>query len=153
MRFISPMFLSQTAAKQRGSMLIISLFILLVLGVLGTGLVNMLQSEDRAAAFEVFAVRATEAARTGADAMLAQIFPPGGTAQRCSTIGSPQVVDLSSVAGLDGCNVSTICQDTADTPINGEIYYQITATANCGGGSGTAAFNVERRIVAEAKAI
>lgn len=127
----------------------VALFILLVLGALGTGLVNMLQSEHRTSAYEVFAVRATEAARTGADAMFAQLFPVNGAAQRCIDVGSPHSLNLSTVVGLQGCQVTTSCRDRV---VQLDTHYLITARASCGGGSGPAQFIVEREIVAEAKA-
>lgn len=146
MHFMSPM---SPSAKQRGNMLIVALFILLVLGALGTGLVSMLRSENRTSAYEVFAVRATEAARTGADAMFAQLFPVNGATQRCVDVGSPQNLNVSTVVGLQGCQVTTSCRDRV---VNLETHYLITASASCGGGSGPAQFIVEREIIAEAKA-
>ena len=150
MRFISPMFRSSLPSTQRGSMLIIGLFILLVLGALGTSLVNMLQSEGRSSTYEVFSVRATETARIGVDTMFAQLFPLSADSQGCDEIGASQSLDISTVSGLEGCSVSMVC---TDSNINGDTYYQVTARASCGAGSGADAFLVEREIVAEAKTL
>ena len=156
MHFILPMCPSSTqlGAKQRGSMLIVALFILLVLATLATGLVNMLQRENRTSAYEVFAVRATEAARTGADAMFAQLFPVNAAVKSCSEVIIPPklnlYLDLSTVEGLQGCEVSTTCRDRV---VNLTTYYLITATGKCRAGSGATEFLVERELVAEAKSI
>ena len=67
-------------AKQRGSMLVISLFVIIVMALLGLTLSRLLSASSESIIYEVYGQRALNAARAGVEAQIALAFPISGTA-------------------------------------------------------------------------
>lgn len=134
--------------QHRGSALIIALFIIIVMSLLGTALVNMQSTSSEAIAQEVLSTRALAAARTGAQRHLTLLFPLNGSVNTtiCPTTNSvvynqnfTKPTDLGSNApyGLVNCSVSVSCENyatnTTTTPVT--QYYRITSSGTCGEGT------------------
>ncbi|WP_093330462.1 hypothetical protein [Thalassotalea agarivorans] len=114
--------------KQRGNALAIALFLILVLLLLGSALVQMLSSSSEAIAQEVLGTRALAAATAGANGELAQIFPlDGKTGAGCR---ANFTYNFAGVDGLNQCRVFTSCANYANN--DGIAYYRIESIGECG---------------------
>jgi len=114
--------------KQKGSALVLALFIMVVTTLLGAALVRMISSNSETIAYEVIGTRAYQAAQAGAQRKLSEVFPllPGSV--ECS----PDSIynEFSTVKGLDNC-VATDVDCIADAIVDDVTYYTITSTAQC----------------------
>ncbi len=129
--------------NQRGSALVIAVFIIVVMTVLGLALVRMLGASSESVAYEVIGTRAYAAAQTGAQWAGREIFPLGtGFARHCdgSTVSesntsfvSPQTLSppsaISNSEGLENCEISLLtCEDLKYDDV---AYFTITSTGQC----------------------
>jgi MSHA biogenesis protein MshP len=117
-----------SGAKQRGSMLVIAVFVIIVFSLLGLTLVKLLASSSDAVIHEVYGLRALNAARAGAEAQIALAFPITGAAS-CSDTAA---FTFDNVLGLEQCQYDAICEQLAviDGSIN-HVYYKFTSTGQC----------------------
>ena len=118
-------------AKQRGSMIVMALFAIIVLALLAGTLINMLSASSNSVLYEVYGVRAKNAARAGIQELAMSAFPIGTGPQICDqVIASP--ASFSSIAGFQGCDFSARCT-TEDINFNGEAhrYYRFSSTGSC----------------------
>lgn len=118
--------------RQKGSALMMSLFIMTILILLGTALVKVLSSSSEATAQEVIGTRAYMAANSAMQAELQKLFPLNGTSA-CPII--PSSHDFSStgknIDGLYHCKATTICTHYATHPVTSERFYRLTSTGKC----------------------
>lgn len=126
--------------KQRGSMLVISIFVILVMSLLGLAMTRILSSASEAIVYEVYGLRALNAARTGLERSVAQAFylVPGDSS--CvATIDSetdfpesdivPVHPGFNNLAGLQNCKFVATC--TSFSNINGQDYFRFRSTGSC----------------------
>jgi MSHA biogenesis protein MshP len=114
--------------KQKGSALVIAIFIIVVMTLLGSALVKIISSNAETIAFEVIGTRAYQAAQTGAQKKMSELFPLSPAVGVCSTNILPD--DFSSIQGLENCEaVNVACIE--DATVNGVTYYTITSTGQC----------------------
>ncbi len=122
--------------KQRGSALIMTLFIIIVLILLGGALMRVLSTSSEAIAQEVIGTRAYMAANSAMQADLQKLFPlnplNGGTSQCNENIGGIFNYDFSTIKGLYHCKAKTSCKQYAVHPIDGTLFYRLTSTGKCG---------------------
>lgn len=119
--------------KQKGSALLMTLFVVIVLMLLGTALVRVLSSSSEAIAQEVIGTRAYMAANSAMQAELHKLFPLN-TASGASTYCNAPVTasyDFSTQAGLYHCGSTTTCTNYATHPITNERFYRLTSTGKC----------------------
>ena len=117
--------------QQRGSMLIISLFVIIVLALLGATMVRMISSSSQATIIELSGLRALTAAQSGVQALLAQSFPLNNAINDCNTtIASP--ASFASVEGVRNCEYSASCT-TSPVTKQGDVhnYYRFTSVGQC----------------------
>ncbi len=139
-------------AKQRGSALLLALFVMIVLMLFGTRMVDILSTGSENIAQEVLGTRALAAANSGIEARLQQLFPLNGVAGTC--LASPPVINFAAIVGLQNCQATTTC--TSNNYL-GETYYRLTSTGTCGSGtltSSSASNNIvisSRSVQVEAK--
>ncbi|NQY34046.1 MAG: pilus assembly PilX N-terminal domain-containing protein [Alteromonadaceae bacterium] len=120
-------------SSQRGSSLVLAIFIIVVMSLLGASLMRMMSSSAETFAYEVLGTRAYAAAQTGLQWRLKSLFPLGSPAVVCPpedtddpSAGAP---DLSGIKGLKGCRIATlVCSCFA---VDGTRYYTITSTGQC----------------------
>lgn len=112
----------------RGSAMLMVLFILIVLMLLGTALLNILNSSSETIAQEVIGTRALAAANSGAQAHMQKLFPLDST----SSCPADTEYDFSSINGLNSCKANASCVLYAT--VGGENFYRVTSTGNCGSG-------------------
>jgi len=128
-------------SSQGGSMLLISLFVIIVMALLGLTLNRLLSASTSSIIYEVYGLRALNAARAGMDAKLALAFPISGAAS-CSATGGP--TDFTSIPGLEGCQASAQCRQL--NVIDGSIsrtLYKFSSTGICMGGDIVASRTVQ----------
>jgi MSHA biogenesis protein MshP len=112
--------------QQKGSALVLALFIMVVTTLLGAVLVRMISSNAETIAYEVIGTRAYQAAQAGAQRKLSEVFPLSAPNQTCPANSE---WSFSSIKGLEGCNkVNVTCSGVT---IKGIIYYTITSTGQC----------------------
>lgn len=112
--------------KQKGSALVLSLFIIVIMTLLGAALVRMLSSNAETIVYEVLGTRAYQAAQAGSQRKLSEIFPLDSD----SAIDCPANSDwdFSVVNGLQGCSVEVECTSIFFKDVT---YYTITSTGQC----------------------
>ena len=129
---VKPFPSSHAMPQQKGSALVLAIFIIVVMTVLGASLTRMMSSSAETIAYEVLGTRAYTAAQSGIQWQLQQLFPLGGNTQSCGSI-STNIPDISSVNGLKSCEINALtCDeftytDGADTV----TYYTIESTGQC----------------------
>lgn len=103
--------------KQRGSALIIGIFVITVMFLLAASLINIVEDADTGLTQEVWGTRALAAANSGADAALAQLFPLSpAVGFQTSCISVSPTWTPPDVVGFHACSVSVSCnQYSADT--------------------------------------
>ena len=140
--------------RQRGSLLITSLFIAIVMLALGLALTRILQSSSHANAVEYYGSKSFLVAQSGIEWKLNQLFP--------LDISSPQVCDNStpnfeSTAFMQDCQfIEVTCSSVigisdANSSSGTVNLYRLTSTASCNTGFGEWA--TERSVSVEAKTI
>ena len=115
--------------QQKGSSLLIAIFIMVIVSLLGTALLKMISSSASTIAYQVMGTRALAAANTGAERRLNELFPLGDslTGQRC---GETTIYDDTggTTTGLSHCSITTQCMDFQQFDV---IYYHIESTGTC----------------------
>lgn len=125
--------------KQQGSALVIAIFVIIVMTLLGTALVRMLSTEAETIAYEVIGTRAFQAAQSGMQWQLQQVFP-------LTPLGIPSPIVDCPIAyptppdtieftngndgrGLKNCKAKLSCSSFIHT--DGVRYYQLESTGIC----------------------
>lgn len=121
---------------QRGSALMMAIFVLVVVGLLGASMVSLLKNADESVAREVISTRALLAAESGAQRKIQQLFPTSGAAD-CTTINNLPM----SGPGFGNCFVDVAC--AAVSPEGTDTYYTVTSTGRCETATDTAVRVVE----------
>jgi MSHA biogenesis protein MshP len=122
---------------QRGSSLVLGIFILIVMSLLGAALIEIMESNEEAFTYEVLGTRAYNAAQSGIQWEMQQLFPlitatndSGSDSSMCTANESEQIsLDLSSVPGFNGC--SAIVQCTSLVHELTTTYYTVISTGQC----------------------
>lgn len=130
---------------QGGSALIIGIFVITVMFLLASALINIVEDADTGLTQEVWGTRALAAANSGADAALAQLFPLNAAANyiaTCSTVSSTWTPP--DVVGFHACNVTLSC--TAYS-VGSVTQYRINSQAICESGD----TRVSRQVEVEAR--
>ncbi|MCA1929294.1 pilus assembly PilX N-terminal domain-containing protein [Rheinheimera sp.] len=125
--------------KQRGSALVIAIFIIVVMTILVAALSKMLIGSSESVSYEVLGTRAFFAAQSGMEQGLSQLFPLSATSSYCAPIGvtgSEAEVTVNFTAnGLQGCSYTLSCDSgRATAAVTETVYYQLTSTGSCGTG-------------------
>lgn len=122
--------------RQRGSSLVIAIFVIIVMSLIASSLVNMLISSHHNLAFEVLGSRAHQAAQSGAQWKLGALFPVVSGASgathtvhnTCAAVSTAPPT-ITNTQGFAGCNISKVaCLDYVH---EGTRYYIVTSTGVC----------------------
>ncbi|WP_286234696.1 pilus assembly PilX family protein [Thalassotalea sediminis] len=119
---------THSAKSQTGSALVIAIFVIVVMSLLGVALVKMLRTSSNTVVYEVLGTRAFQAAQTGMQWQLQQIFPLDNPAQSCP--GGNLEPSIAHIDGLKNCGFKTQCTLNPDV-IAGAQYYTLTSTGSC----------------------
>ena len=132
-------------ARQRGSALIIGVFVITVMFLLASALINIVQDGDTGLTQEVWGTRAFAAANSGADAALAQLFPLNAAANATATCTSvSNTWTPPAVVGFHACAVTVSCDVYK---VGAVTQYLIKSTAVCESGE----TRVSRQVEVEAR--
>jgi MSHA biogenesis protein MshP len=133
-----PLMYMQSNTRQKGSSLVIALFIIVVFMLLGTAMVRILSTGAETIAYEVLGTRSLAAANSALQADLQLMFPQSETtACPVHPITDPITpdYDFSSVVGLENCSAEVICTNYAN--YDDVSYYRLESTGSCGDTSRT----------------
>ena len=124
---------------QRGSMLVISLFIIIIMALLGLTMVRLLTASADAVIHEVYGARALLAAQSALEQTLKDTFP---LTQDGASVCGAQSIDFAAVTGLENCSAVSSCSLT--TGYVGETiqYYHFQSIGICSAGKVTASRTV-----------
>lgn len=120
---------------QRGSMLVIALFIIVIMAILGLAMLKMMSASAQSVVFEVYGQRALNAARSGVEQRLAAAFPIADPAIPGS--GNPQCLSnvrhtFTGTDGLQNCEFISSCQQIPIRDgVNSYDYYRFSSTGTC----------------------
>ncbi len=114
--------------RQRGSALVIAIFIVVVMTLLGASLVRMIGTNAEAIVYEVLGTRAYQAAQAGAQRKMAEVFPLVSGSEVCSVDSS---YDFSAIEGLDHNCIAVDVDCINDATVDGVSYYTITSVGQC----------------------
>jgi MSHA biogenesis protein MshP len=132
-------------AKQKGSMLVIAVFVIIVFSLLGLTLTRMLASSSDAIIHEVYGLRALNAARAGVEQTISAAFPLSGSPS-CNA-ASTQVDFNGNIEGLANCSYLAGCLPiTVTDGATSYTYYRFESTGSCQAGN----ILVSRRINVDA---
>ena len=143
-------------SRQKGSALMMSLFIMIILILLGSALIKVLSTSSEATAQEVIGTRAYMAANSAMQGELQKLFPLNDAISTCNT---NFFYDFSAsgvnVDGLFHCKATTTCTNYATHPTTGELFYRLTSTGKCASSAlqsdSTAVVVSSRKIQVEAR--
>lgn len=119
---------------QRGSMLVMAIFIMLVMALLGLTMINVIGASSRSVVDEVLGTRAMMAAQSGLQQVATQAFPLGNDSVQCDTaISSP--AGFSQRGGLQSCRYTARCttQDVVKAGVD-HYFYRFSSTGICQAG-------------------
>lgn len=126
-------------STQRGSMLVIALFVIIVLALLGLTMTRLQSSSSEAIIHEVLGQRALNAARAGIECAVAKQFE--------NVCDYPETKTFDGVPGLENCSYEV---DKTSKNIVDEsktfTYWTFTSTGTCTAGK----INVTRNIYIDA---
>ncbi len=123
--------------KQRGSALLMTLFIIIVLILLGGTLMRVLSTSSESIAQEIIGTRAYMAANSAMQAKLQQLFPLNSseTCPLAPLAPSVETHNFSTsgmnIDGLYHCTAEASCSWYATHPDTGEKFYRLTSTGKC----------------------
>ena len=124
-------FLSQLK-RQSGGALIIAIFIIVIIGLLGTSLMTLQRDAAKGTLYEVYAARAYLAAYSANEVAMARLFPTTNTRVSAGSClnNKKEIVELSKESvGFHDCeDVSYTCKSTVSKV--GTVY-TITSKAIC----------------------
>ena len=111
---------------QRGSALVVAVFIIVVMLALVLSLSRLLISSSENVVYEVQGTRALFAAQSGLEVALTALLP-------LSAAGSctERNYNFSNTAGLNGCAAVVSCTEQADAVPDGGSVYRLTSVATC----------------------
>lgn len=119
--------------KQRGNMLIISIFSIVVLSALGISMARLNASSSSSIVYEVYGLKALNAARSGLDQKFLDVFEgQTGDLARCDADGSNSSLwveqDFNTTSGLENCRVVALCTVTV---VDGKGYFRFESQGIC----------------------
>lgn len=124
-------------SQQSGSALVVAIFVIVVLGLLVATLSRLTVTSSDAVMTEVLGARAHNAARTGLNIAMMEVFPlqePSFDAiADCSefSVTTPVTFSAATDPGLAQCNVTLSCNDVE---FRNKTYFEITANGDCSAG-------------------
>jgi MSHA biogenesis protein MshP len=117
--------------KQQGSAIVLAIFVMVVVMLLGSTLMQILSTSNENIAQEVLGTRAFAAANSGMQAQLEKLFPLDNAAGVCPSAAT--TYDFSTINGLNHCQASVTCTNYATN--NSVKYYRLKSTGTCGTGT------------------
>jgi MSHA biogenesis protein MshP len=127
---VSNIHKNQSLHQQRGSSLVIAIFIIVVISMLGAALVKMIRSSSDSIVYEVLGTRAYNAAQIGLQWQLQQLFPLDNNVQLTCAAVFTVPPNIDTTAGLENCDIISPISCT-DSEVLGTRYYTVKSTGQC----------------------
>jgi MSHA biogenesis protein MshP len=127
--------------RQRGSSLVLAIFVIVLMSALLLALGRQLINSSKAVSVEVQGSRAFNAAQSGLELGLTQLFR--NPANTCSAV-TPSF--NFNDAGLRDCTATLTCSDVANPDNAGRRLFRLVSVGQCDAGE----FITSRRVVMEA---
>lgn len=140
---------------QRGSALVLAVFIMVVVLMFGTTMMNIFNTSSENITQEVLGTRALAAANAGMQGQLQRLFPLNNAASLfdCGVDPDEDFNSFDDVSGLYTCTATVSCENYAT--VNDVDYYRLVSTGTCGSGtmesSSDSIVLSSRTVVVEAK--
>lgn len=127
--------------RQRGFLIPLALFIVVVMGLLALALTRMSTQAGLASAQELLSLQAFYAGESGAQQGMNQLYPPADpnlnirddVNARCD--GVVRTLAFAGVTGLSGCSAAVSCNCVSCTPAAATSFYTITSVGSCNAGT------------------
>ena len=132
--------------RQRGSMLVIAIMLIVVIGLLAVALTRLLGSSSESVSYELLGARALAAANSGMERQLYLLLRP----LTGSSAGGCLVTDPLSwnEAGLYHCSATLSCeQQTLPTSSGNKLLYRLRSEGRCNNGTLAVSRAVESQVV------
>ena len=113
-------------ATQRGSALVIAVFVIVVMLALTMSLSRLLISGSETVVYEVQGSRTLFAAQSGLELALIELFPLSAPTATCAAVSGTYSF---SGPGLQGCTATVSC--SSFTPAGAGSIYKLVSTADC----------------------
>ena len=130
-------------------MLVIALFVIIVLAFLAYAIIGITNNSAKGNVYEVYGARALNAANSGIERALNEIFLPTGgvtSVQACNAF--PKTYNLSLVGvEFSGCNNITVNCGSFLVAQTGFTHFQLDSNASCIAGE----FTTQRSVAVEAR--
>jgi MSHA biogenesis protein MshP len=141
------------AQSQRGSMLVIAIFILTVMMLLAAAMQTVFTSAGQAVTYEVYGVRALSAANAGAERVMEQVFhslADDAARDHCNDLdgdgddNTDLIWDFSAQEAFHGCKITPKCDTFQAADFD---HFRVISTARCIAGD----FVTVRRVAIEGR--
>ena len=123
---------SHSHSQQRGSALVIALFIIVVMALLVGAMSKLLSASSESVSYEVLGTRAFFAAQSGMERTLSLLFALDQATVSICPAALPLVIDFSAVTGLEQCSAALNCTAANSTTETGVTHFYLTSTGRCG---------------------
>lgn len=117
--------------RQRGSALVVAIFVIVVLGLLVSVLSQLLRTSSDSTVVEVYGNRAFMAAQSGLQVAMSELFPLNNNIADCSEVNSTTV--NYSGGGLSQCRSDVVCDSFNYS--GGDTHYRLESTGTCEAGN------------------
>lgn len=122
--------------KQKGSALVVAIFIIVVMAILAAVIARVLTISSSASVDEVYGARALQAANSGMQVFLTELFPlqqaesepSGADASACQNPTNPY--SFQQATGLSGCSSEISCEQISLTDFDVTLF-RITSRGRC----------------------
>ena len=122
--------------RQRGNMLVMAMFAMVVLSLVGITMATLMTSSERTIVNEVLGERAEQASRAGLEILVHAAWPVNDSmVYTCGNPSTLTITQFGSLEGMEGCSVVTRCDSRIVNFSGGrDIHYEIKSTATCAAG-------------------
>lgn len=131
--------------KQQGSSLVIAIFIIVVMSVLAAVMARVLSTASAAVVDEVAGTRALQAANSGAQVFLTDLFPLGSDGASNAACSNGREISFNA-PGLTNCSASVDCSQQDYSAEYAVTHFRINSSGQCRVGNR----DYSRRVIVEA---
>ncbi len=126
--------------SQKGNMLVMAMFAMVVLSLVGITMATLMTSSERTIVNEVLGERAEQASRVGVEILAYAAWPVNDNVYyTCANPSTFTISRFGDLEGMEGCTFVTRCDSRVVNFSGGrDIHYEIKATASCSAGEFTA---------------
>lgn len=133
--------MSPNLIHQRGSSLVLAVFVMILMSALLLALGRQLMSSSQAVSVEVQGSRAFNAAQSGLELGLSQLF--SNSTNTCAVVSAGFTYND---AGLADCSAALTCSELPNPDNAGRRLFRVVSVGQCNAGD----FTTSRRVVMEA---